>query len=756
MKLKRLYAVFLTAMIFMVSCTAFLIGNKVFAQKGDTETDIVDSLIVSSMNIRHTEKFTISIKLSGQSIDSKRVKYIYPNKEIYIPVSGEAGTAARLISQSSNIENTEVIADGKGIRIKFLDGISNKSHITGNIDITMKGENPKKGSIHKLIIGGKYKINISNKIFEDKKKKAVNASFLRSSTNKEQELITIPVEVKCLGYSLHSTEVKLLANSMEKESVKLSEKNDWKHKFTNLPKYDEQGKKIDYTVKESIKGYDSQWYKGKISGDMEKGFLITYIELDDFFVKKLWNEIPSPEPQERSRSLFLSAGKNKKIFSSPVILRNQSKYNEVLPKSVTIHLLADDKIVCTGTLSKDNSWCFSFEKMPLYDEEDGHKVEYTIKEDPIKGYRMEYTKRNNDFYITNRSIIDIPVKKKWVSKKSDSVQIMLYREYKDENEDGDIITKTELVKTVRLSNKNGWKHIFKGLDKYYIYEDEIEINNEYVTKYEYKYYIKEAPIEGYDTTITGNSDEGFVVTNRYIKPEKVSVEGSKTWDDKGNQDGKRPNEITINLLKNGKKIETKKVTKIDGWKWKFENLDKWENGEEINYTITEEKVEGYQTEVKGFNLKNSYTPGKTSVQVTKAWKDKNNQDGKRPETVIIKLLADGKETGKTITLTKANNWTGSFTYLDEYKAGKKIEYTIKEKDIANGYTSTVTGNVKEGFIVTNVRIPKTPPVKPQKDLPKTGDKLSLSLYPNLIGLSVSIMVLLEILRRKKKRNGDCG
>lgn len=195
---------------------------------------------------------------------------------------------------------------------------------------------------------------------------------------------------------------------------------------------------------------------------------------------------------------------------------------------------------------------------------------------------------------------------------------MLYREYKDENEDGDIITKTELVKTVRLSNKNGWKHIFKGLDKYYIYEDEIEINNEYVTKYEYRYYIKEAPIEGYDTTITGNSDEGFVVTNRYIKPEKVSVEGSKTWDDKGNQDGKRPNEITINLLKNGKKIETKKVTKIDGWKWKFENLDKWENGEEINYTITEEKVEGYQTEVKGFNLKNSYTPGKTSVQVTKA------------------------------------------------------------------------------------------------------------------------------------------
>ena len=92
----------------------------------------------------------------------------------------------------------------------------------------------------------------------------------------------------------------------------------------------------------------------------------------------------------------------------------------------------------------------------------------------------------------------------------------------------------------------------------------------------------------------------------------------KTWNDKDNQDGKRPTEITINLLKNGTKIASKKVTEADGWKWKFENLDKYENGKEINYTISEEKVEGYTTEVAGYNVKNSYTPGKTGIQVTKA------------------------------------------------------------------------------------------------------------------------------------------
>ena len=85
--------------------------------------------------------------------------------------------------------------------------------------------------------------------------------------------------------------------------------------------------------------------------------------------------------------------------------------------------------------------------------------------------------------------------------------------------------------------------------------------------------------------------------------------------------------IKNNLLKNGKVLETKTVTEKDGWKWKFENLDKYEKGEVIKYTITEEQVEGYTTVVTRHNVKNSYTPGKTSVQVTKAWEDKNNQDG---------------------------------------------------------------------------------------------------------------------------------
>ena len=43
-------------------------------------------------------------------------------------------------------------------------------------------------------------------------------------------------------------------------------------------------------------------------------------------------------------------------------------------------------------------------------------------------------------------------------------------------------------------------------------------------------------------------------------PEKTEVAGEKTWDDANDQDGKRPESITVNLLADGKKVAEKKVT----------------------------------------------------------------------------------------------------------------------------------------------------------------------------------------------------
>ena len=180
--------------------------------------------------------------------------------------------------------------------------------------------------------------------------------------------------------------------------------------------------------------------------------------------------------------------------------------------------------------------------------------------------------------------------------------------------------------------------------------------------------IEEVAVEYYTTTVTGNMVDGFTVTNTHT-PETTEVSGNKTWNDADNQDGIRPDSITINLLANGKVVDTITVTAKNNWSFTFEDLDKYESGKEIVYSISEEAVDGYTATYDRFNVTNTHKPSKTEVSVNKVWNDADNQDGKRPASVTIKLLADGKDTGKTVLLNENNQWSASFADLDEYKAG---------------------------------------------------------------------------------------
>ncbi|KST44752.1 Cna B-type domain-containing protein [Enterococcus durans] len=63
------------------------------------------------------------------------------------------------------------------------------------------------------------------------------------------------------------------------------------------------------------------------------------------------------------------------------------------------------------------------------------------------------------------------------------------------------------------------------------------------------------------------------------------MSGQKTWSDHDNQDGVRPDEITVNLLADGKKVDSKTVTAKDGWKYEFNDLDKFKAGQEVKRLI---------------------------------------------------------------------------------------------------------------------------------------------------------------------------
>ena len=235
----------------------------------------------------------------------------------------------------------------------------------------------------------------------------------------------------------------------------------------------------------------------------------------------------------------------------------------------------------------------------------------------------------------------------------------------------------------------------------------------------------------YTVTVT----PGMVITftNR---PETIDISGSKTWDDADNQDGKRPDSITIRLYANGTELKDKAltVTAEDGWKWSFTDLPKYADGKEITYTISEDTVDGYTPTYTDFNITNTYTPEQTSVTVNKAWADNNDQDGIRPESVTVKLLANGEDTAKTLVLSDGNNWTGTFTGLDKYQNGKAIDYTVEETEVS-GYDTVITGDAATGFVITNSHNPATTEVSGSKTWDdadnqdgKRPDSITIRLY----------------------------
>lgn len=180
----------------------------------------------------------------------------------------------------------------------------------------------------------------------------------------------------------------------------------------------------------------------------------------------------------------------------------------------------------------------------------------------------------------------------------------------------------------------------------------------------------------------------------------LNLEATKVWDDQDNVEGLRPESIEFQLYKNGT-AEGKPVALSAGNNWKvtFSNLpDKDSNGNLISYSVKEVKVPAYYTVDKEeaefvdgkATLTNKRTPETTEVTVKKVWDDAKNQDGLRPTTITVHLLANGEKVQTATVSGEGETWSHTFTNLPVYKNGQKIIYTVTEDTVAN-YTATIDG-----------------------------------------------------------------
>ena len=448
------------------------------------------------------------------------------------------------------------------------------------------------------------------------------------------------------GKRPESITVKLLANGEEvnSQTVTAGKDGSWNYSFTNLPKF-VNGQEITYTVSETpVEDYTTT-YDG-------------------------YNIINSYTPGQTSATIT-------KLWA------DADNQDGIRPDSITVTLLADGKETgTTATLTAANNWTETITGLP--EKANGKAIEYTWAEKDLPdGY--ELTDNSTDGTVTTltnthtTAVTSLSGTKTWEDadnqdgKRPESIIINLFADGKQiEN------------KTVKADALGNWAYSFTNLPKF-------------ANGKEIVYTVTEDAVEGYTTKVDGNN---FI--NSY-KPETTEVSGTKTWNDAENQDGKRPESIIVRLLANGieKDSQTVKADEAGSWIYRFTNLPKYEAGEEIVYTVTEDAVPDYTTEISGYDITNSYAPGKTSVTVTKAWVDNNNRNNHRPDAIKVQLKADGVNSGEEITLNAENNWTYTWSDLDQKKAGKDIAYTVEETGKAAGYISTVTGNAEEGFIITN-------------------------------------------------------
>ncbi len=436
------------------------------------------------------------------------------------------------------------------------------------------------------------------------------------------------------GIRPDSIGVTLYANRKPIALQTVSAETDWKYAFTNLPKYAD-GKEILYSVSESpVEGYT-------VSFDGYDIINTHAPELVDIRVQKQWVD---GNDQDGKR-----------------------------PDSITVKLLADGVEVegATATVTAEDGWVYTFSGYPKY--ADGELITYTVEEEAVGDYTATY----DGYVITN-------------TREPEKTSVTVTKAWADnDDQDGirpgtvsvNLLADNVVVQTATVTAESGWTYTFGELPKY-------SAGTEIV------YTVEEAAVvDGYTDSV-----DGYTITNTHT-PETIDVSGSKTWDDNNDQDGKRPESITVNLLADGVEIDSVTVTEADGWAWSFTDLDKYAAGDEIDYTVTEDEVTFYTSDVDGYDITNSHTPEVIDISGSKTWDDADDQDGIRPEEITVSLLANGEVVAVAVADAESG-WAYAFEDMPKYSDGVEIEYTVSETPV-EGYDATVTG-----YDISNKHVPE--------------------------------------------------
>ena len=370
---------------------------------------------------------------------------------------------------------------------------------------------------------------------------------------------------------------------------------------------------------------------------------------------------------------------NKNVNTEITVIKvweDNDDVNKNRPSNIVLNLSDGTKIIAQPTKveNEDGTWTYTYTGLAVYDENE-ELIEYTLTEDAITGYTTKITgDAKEGFTVTNTlETVDVTVNKTW-----------------SDNNDQDGLRPTTITltlsngDTVELTKDGNWTKTIEGLPKY-------------VDGSEFSYTVTEKNVPtGYQVTY---SEDGLTAINTHT-PATADVVVTKVWEDSSNKEGLRPGEITIHLLANGTEVkETPSIEKNgDTWTFTYSGLAVNASGSKITYTVTEDKVTNYETEIDGLTITNSREVETTEITIKKIWSDNDNQDGIRSESIEVTL-----SNGDKVTITKADGWTKKVTGLQKYENGNEIVYTVVKELEVKGYEVSYSNDT---LTITNTHTPE--------------------------------------------------
>lgn len=453
-----------------------------------------------------------------------------------------------------------------------------------------------------------------------------------------------------------SISVILTGNDGNRYTATITAANNWKYTFSKLPKFFNEGTQIEYTLAEDA----ASGYSNVIEKKDNYTFVLTnkYSPATvDIPVVKKWND--------------------------------DNDRDGARPESVNIVLNGSDGKLYTGTLSAENGYTYVFQSVPKF-HNSGTLISYTVAEEKVTGYTTEVAKDSSGYKFTLTNTKSIETVTKTVSKVWED----------SNNQDGlrpsaitVILTGDDGSRYLKsVSAAENWTTTFENLPKNQNHGQSIQ------------YTVSEAFVSGYTDEVTQNGNN-YTITNTHM-PATTEFFVTKTWKDNGNNDGMRPDEITVTAHGSDGRSYAKKLNADNQWSVMFSNLPKYANGKTIDYTLTEEAVPGYTSSItrngKSFTLINTHVDETKNITITKAWNDENNQDGLRPKSITA--VVNGSDgSARFVQLFESQNWTTSLNNLPKYKNSTEVQYTVKENAIS-GYETEIK-QTGDSYTITNTHAP---------------------------------------------------